>query len=990
MEELIKALTEGESRIVALVPEIDGLEGAGVTTAATLACADPRVVERFPNGVAWLSLGADPPEAVTNQLVDRALGVNGEPDPDVDWFDALAAIGDDGDLAGTPGDGLVVLDGLRHGYVPILVMAIADHVSVLVTARSARGLPDDTLVIRLPTPRWPLLERLSSELGVRPGEEPDLTDPRSRAAAVDEVLRAGLPGLKAPGSVARLMELGVFADDANIPAGLVRLLWKRTAELEPLDCELTLTGLSALGLLTRAPDREVVMIPEVIRGHLRAALAAAGPGEVHRALVDAVDEAPRVALSAEDVTYVFSHLPGHAEQAGGEVAEVVCDGAWLAGKLHRFGVAAVERDLMRAGTPLAERLRRTLAQSMTVLERPEMTAPPSTTAAATLAARLHGIPETAGELRTLLGGLGAAWLECLWSPPDLPHPALRRVMGGAEPLWGVAISPDGSWLATAGGRVTIWNLDGSIRATLSGHDGIVNGVAIAPDGTWLATAGDDETVRLWDADGTERAVLHGHEDEVRHVVIAPDGGWLVSCAEDLRAWSADGTPLWRLDVTVMTDRKPVIGADGSWVAHLDEERESVLVWTREGRLRAELAGGEDGAQQIAAHPVRDLLMTEHWDGHLRLWSPDGVPLGAIKTDGLIFGALAAAPDGTMVAGEGSGTDILLRTLEPVTESRLTGHSMLPTDIAFSPDGGWLASVSHDGTVRLWDADGPAGSAAPDEHLRHESIRSLAVAGDGSVLVTAGTSGLTFRDAEGSALLTAHDDERFTAVAVCADGSALAAVDDEGLLWLLKRDGRIRHQVRLSRPGAALAIAPDGSWAAVATEEELGFWDADGKPRAEVPVAGAEHLAMAPDGSWLAAARADHVLLFDARGRRLGPALGAGATITGLAVAPQGDWVAATTGQGDILRWDRDGNLLSEFEAAAGATHLAVGPFGSWLATVCFDDAVRVWDVRAGECIAAIHLESGLNGCAWTPGGTRLYVAGQAGLHGLALRLPRQS
>jgi hypothetical protein len=38
-------------------------------------------------------------------------------------------------------------------------------------------------------------------------------------------------------------------------------------------------------------------------------------------------------------------------------------------------------------------------------------------------------------------------------------------------------------------------------------------VAIVPDGTWLATAGGG-TVRTWAADGTPRAVLAGHQGGV--------------------------------------------------------------------------------------------------------------------------------------------------------------------------------------------------------------------------------------------------------------------------------------------------------------------------------------------------------------------------------------------------------------------------------------------------------------------------------------------
>ena len=71
----------------------------------------------------------------------------------------------------------------------------------------------------------------------------------------------------------------------------------------------------------------------------------------------------------------------------------------------------------------------------------------------------------------------------------------------------VAISPDGTWLATASSDRTVrtWAADGTPRAALTGHQGAVLGVAISPDGTWLATAGSDGTVRTWAADGTPRA-----------------------------------------------------------------------------------------------------------------------------------------------------------------------------------------------------------------------------------------------------------------------------------------------------------------------------------------------------------------------------------------------------------------------------------------------------------------------------------------------------
>jgi WD40 repeat protein len=133
-----------------------------------------------------------------------------------------------------------------------------------------------------------------------------------------------------------------------------------------------------------------------------------------------------------------------------------------------------------------------------------------------------------------------------WSLPDLPVPALRRVLTG-HTGWvsAVAIAPDGSWLATGdgGGMVRIWesNAAEQARAVLVGHGRAVFAVDIAPDGSWLSTASDDGTARIWDAAaGQQRAVLTGHREGVYSIAIAPDGTWLVTGGRDgtARIWDA--------------------------------------------------------------------------------------------------------------------------------------------------------------------------------------------------------------------------------------------------------------------------------------------------------------------------------------------------------------------------------------------------------------------------------------------------------------------
>ena len=51
-------------------------------------------------------------------------------------------------------------------------------------------------------------------------------------------------------------------------------------------------------------------------------------------------------------------------------------------------------------------------------------------------------------------------------------------------------------------RCPTWNADGTPRATLTGHNSWVSAVAISPDGTWLATASGHRAARSWKTDGS--------------------------------------------------------------------------------------------------------------------------------------------------------------------------------------------------------------------------------------------------------------------------------------------------------------------------------------------------------------------------------------------------------------------------------------------------------------------------------------------------------
>jgi WD40 repeat protein len=101
----------------------------------------------------------------------------------------------------------------------------------------------------------------------------------------------------------------------------------------------------------------------------------------------------------------------------------------------------------------------------------------------------------------------------LWSLPGKPEEITRRFPSGREPIHAVAFSPNGEYLASAGGRidyqagkavatgcvVRVWDVaSGKRMAPLVGHTGPIRTLAWGPDGR-LASGSLDGTVRLWNA-----------------------------------------------------------------------------------------------------------------------------------------------------------------------------------------------------------------------------------------------------------------------------------------------------------------------------------------------------------------------------------------------------------------------------------------------------------------------------------------------------------
>ncbi len=283
-----------------------------------------------------------------------------------------------------------------------------------------------------------------------------------------------------------------------------------------------------------------------------------------------------------------------------------------------------------------------------------------------------------------------------------------------SPLGPLVFSHDGRRLAACGGGreipATVIVCDGStgnVVTTLKGHGGNVLDVAFTPDGKRLVTAGADRSARVWVAEtGLEETTFK--IDMAEEAVVSPDAGLVSTFGRTAR-----GARVWKVPSEKMVlhlDRPNTVyrvafSPDGRHLATASNGK--VRIWDKESPDKEEriLDGHGTVALTLVYGPDGSHLACG-WYATAKVWKAgsDDVLYALTDSRNAIGGRWAFSPDGRRAARLVGGNDVMVWDLAAGWEALRLVHAGPVHAIAFSPDGKRLAGIAGDGTVRVWDMD----------------------------------------------------------------------------------------------------------------------------------------------------------------------------------------------------------------------------------------------------------------------------------------------
>mgnify|MGYP000088107722 CR=1 FL=1 len=233
-------------------------------------------------------------------------------------------------------------------------------------------------------------------------------------------------------------------------------------------------------------------------------------------------------------------------------------------------------------------------------------------------------------------------------------------------------------------------------------------VVFSPDGTMLAVACQDKMIHLFNLKNRKHRALRGHTDQVLTVDFSPDGKKLLSTSwnGEVRIWE-----LAKRRSRKILQLKSFIFALGRhlkkpWIVAGDRTG-TLRLWSWDKLSKPLILPNahKGGIMSVKFHPSLPQFYTTGSDKRLKTWRVTEKGIEPVKMPLLksFRGRIDISPDGKILAFIKSFTEIQLvdaATFKTLRILRGPMHRIL--QVAFDPRGKWMAMISWDKKLFLWD------------------------------------------------------------------------------------------------------------------------------------------------------------------------------------------------------------------------------------------------------------------------------------------------
>lgn len=524
---------------------------------------------------------------------------------------------------------------------------------------------------------------------------------------------------------------------------------------------------------------------------------------------------------------------------------------------------------------------------------------------------------------------------------------LNTFKGHSDWVWGVAFSPNGDYLASAGGDKTVrlWNIKtGDLIQIWSEHNARIRGLAFSPKADLIASGDELGEIRLWNLVSSQFTKAFRFEQKVwaNAIAFSPDGSMLAvgSQATIIKLWDvSSGQEIKEFKDYENPIRSIVFSPDGSLIAIAGDALEIWLVDTKSWKCKQKLSGYEGWIRDISFSADSKMLASAGADKTIRIWNIETSDCIQTMQGHRKPARSIAFQNKTVLSGSEDQTIRLWDANSGECLRAIQGHTNPVWSIALSPTGLLVASGDEDSFIRLWDI---SQKDIPKDMTKHRLlgnhnnlVRTLAFNSNGSLLASGSYDGTV-------------------KVWQLSDGNSVKLSSQK------KPDGSMDRVI-------SVAFSPVDSIIAISYYygEKVNLWNFETRQLIDTlsiknyqgKKVRSRAVAFSQDGRILAiSSEENYIRLWDMQTKQyLKPLKDHKDAVWSVSFNPNGKILASCDGNGSIRLWNLETYESKELESHTQRTRaIAFSPDGKKLVSGSDDKTLKIWNTDSGECLATLE------------------------------------